>query len=92
MKQDKQDKRAGQQEERGYSILTMDHISYFLMGAAVGAVLMYVFDPIAGGRRRALAQDKVNKLKDDAIDYVERQGADLMNRAKGTVAESRNLM
>lgn len=35
-----------------------------LGGLALGALAMYIFDPVHGNRRRALVRDKINSMKD----------------------------
>src|SRR5262245_53945328 len=60
-----------------------------LAGAGVGAGIVYLFDPQAGRRRRALARDKVQSAfakGQDAFDVTRR---DMANRARGLVAEGR---
>jgi uncharacterized membrane protein len=60
-----------------------------LTGIALGAGLMYFFDPRQGGRRRALLRDQfvsVTSKLDDAMEMVAR---DLSNRTQGLMAETR---
>lgn len=63
-----------------------------LTGIAVGAGLMYLFDPNRGKRRRAMVRDQLvrswNQL-DDATDVALR---DLKNRAEGMAAEVRSRL
>ena len=55
-------------------------------GAAMGAGLMYLLDPEAGRRRRALARDKaVHSLKTGGKAAL-RTSRDLGNRTKGLIA------
>jgi uncharacterized membrane protein len=69
----------------------MSKRSSLLSGIGIGAVLMYVFDPDKGNRRRALMRDRlvhlVYKTK-DAFDKTER---DMKNRVRGLAAELSHL-
>jgi hypothetical protein len=61
----------------------------FLVGAALGAGLVYLLDPQSGRRRRALFRDKViraSHLTRDALDATTR---DALNRSRGVLAASR---
>jgi uncharacterized membrane protein len=61
-----------------------------IVGAGVGAGLMYLYDPQMGRRRRALTRDQFIRLShriDDAVDVTSR---DLTNRAVGLWAEMRS--
>jgi len=62
--------------------------SGWLIGAGVGAGLMYVLDPRQGRRRRALARDKLVSVLQRADDAIEGRAGDLANRARGIVAET----
>src|SRR5687767_2633542 len=55
----------------------------FLAGASLGAGLMYILDPQMGGRRRALARDKMVRLGHEAQDAARVVGTDLRNKAQG---------
>lgn len=59
---------------------------------ALGAGLMYVFDPIAGRRRRALARDKALHGYHEVSDQVSKVGRDLRNRAVGTMHDVRSRL
>jgi hypothetical protein len=63
-----------------------------LLGAGIGAGLMYVLDPRQGPRRRALARDKVVSAIGRADDALEATARDMANRARGVVARSRRLV
>jgi hypothetical protein len=55
-----------------------------VIGAGMGASLMYFFDPGMGRRRRALVRDQgvhLARRLDDAVDVTSR---DLTNRAAGS--------
>lgn len=64
----------------------------FLLGAALGAGLMYILDPERGGRRRALVRDKAVHFGHEIDDNVTGRARDLRNRARGAVAETRARM
>jgi uncharacterized membrane protein len=63
-----------------------------LTGAALGAAVMYIFDPDKGRRRRALLRDQLvsgaNHL-DDALEVIAR---DLVHRAQGVLANARSAV
>jgi uncharacterized membrane protein len=58
-----------------------------LTGAAIGAGLMYAFDPREGRRRRALFLDQLNHLGNCTADGLDKATRDLQNRIRGTLAE-----
>jgi hypothetical protein len=63
-----------------------------MIGAGVGAGLMYLYDPQMGRRRRALTRDRFIRLGhriDDSIDVTAR---DFTNRAVGLWAEMQSCM
>ncbi len=62
------------------------------IGAGVGALAMFIFDPDNGRRRRAIARDKVVHYGNEAVDAVEGAARDLRNRAQGVVAEARGAV
>jgi hypothetical protein len=57
--------------------------------AGVGAGLMYALDPVAGGRRRALAYDKSQRAWRQTTDLLGKAGRDFRHRSLGLVAETR---
>jgi hypothetical protein len=61
-----------------------------LVGMAMGAGLMYVFDPQAGRRRRALMRDKTYSWANDARELAEKKARHLGNQAQGVMAEARS--
>lgn len=63
-------------------------IGSFLCGMALGSLAMYILDPAEGRRRRALARDKMNRIKNDMASYSGKTARDLRNRAQGVVAEA----
>jgi osmotically-inducible protein OsmY len=64
-----------------------------LVGMALGAGLMYLFDPDRGRRRRALIRDQVvhraNGIE-ELRQSVTSQGRHLRNRARGAIVETRS--
>jgi gas vesicle protein len=62
------------------------------IGAGVGALAMFIFDPDNGRRRRALARDKVTHYGREAVDAVEGAARDLRNRAQGVAAEAKGVV
>jgi gas vesicle protein len=62
------------------------------IGAGVGALAMFIFDPDNGRRRRALARDKMVHYGKEAVDAVESAARDLRNRAQGVAAEARGAV
>jgi hypothetical protein len=58
------------------------------LGVGLGAGLMFLLDPQAGGRRRALARDKVLHLLKQGGEAARKTSRDLGNRARGVVAET----
>ncbi|MBI4524004.1 MAG: BON domain-containing protein [Deltaproteobacteria bacterium] len=63
-----------------------------IVGAAMGVVAMYVLDPEAGRRRRALARDKWIRFQRQTRDALEVAARDLKNRTEGMWAERRSLL
>jgi hypothetical protein len=55
----------------------------------IGALVMYYFDPVSGGRRRALLRDRMDHYRKEARHYADGAAKDLRNRAQGLVAEAR---
>jgi uncharacterized membrane protein len=62
-----------------------------LTGAALGAGVMYLLDPISGKRRRAFTRDKMTHLAKEADRVVGQTGHDLRNRYEGAVADAKGL-
>ena len=58
----------------------------------LGALLMYIFDPQMGRRRRALARDKVNRSAHKAREAVDVTARDFKNRIVGLAAETKSLI
>jgi len=60
-----------------------------LLGAGMGAGLMFLLDPHGGARRRSLIRDKFVSLGKSAADGVSRRRQDWINRMRGEVLEWR---
>ena len=60
----------------------------FTTGAAVGAGVMFLLDPIGGGRRRALIRDQMVRATHKTGDGLDALGRDAYNRARGIVSET----
>jgi hypothetical protein len=61
-----------------------------IVGLACGALLMFILDPVQGGRRRALVRDQLTRARNVAgrtIEGVSQQAAD---RSRGLAAEVRS--
>jgi hypothetical protein len=67
-------------------------VSMLLVGMALGAGLMYVFDPQGGRRRQALMRDKVSSWANDAQELAGKKARHLGNRARGVMAEARSMV
>lgn len=63
-----------------------------LGGIGTGALLMYLFDPNGGRRRRALVRDKAVGISNDVKDAITSKSADLRNRAKGVLHEAKGRL
>ncbi len=62
------------------------------LGAAAGALAMYVFDPVNGRRRRAYARERVARYARETVDAVESTAHDVRNRAQGVAAGARGAV
>ena len=63
-----------------------------LVGAGIGAAVVFILDPGRGGRRRALVRDKIvraSRLTRDGLDATAR---DMSNRARGIAARTRGRL
>ena len=60
-----------------------------LIGAGLGAALMFILDPARGGRRRALVRDKSLKVLRRGGEAIQERTEDIGNRLTGAVAELR---
>jgi len=63
-----------------------------LLGAAIGAGIMYLLDPDGGRRRRALLRDQIVSASHRTSDAVGATSRDVTNRARGVVAELRGRL
>lgn len=59
-------------------------------GAAAGAGLMYLLDPVAGRRRRVLMRDQMIRSARKSGAAIDVASRDLMNRVRGLLAETRS--
>ncbi|HEX9270980.1 MAG TPA: BON domain-containing protein [Candidatus Binatia bacterium] len=69
--------------------MNIKNLPTMLKATALGVLAMYIFDPVAGRRRRALARDKLVRLRKAAQEAARVTVRDLKNRTLGTVAEGR---
>src|SRR5947207_7770972 len=60
-----------------------------ILGAGLGAGLMFMFDPVRGARRRALVRDKFARAAHKTRDAYDATQRDLGNRVGGITAELR---
>lgn len=63
-----------------------------IAGTALGVMSMYVFDPLAGRRRRSLARDKLTRMRRKAQEAAGVTARDLKNRSLGLLAEGRSAI
>jgi hypothetical protein len=63
-----------------------------ITGAALGVCAMYVLDPDGGRRRRALARDKIIRLRTKTRRTAAVTARDVKNRAVGIAAEARGFI
>jgi Flp pilus assembly protein TadB len=62
----------------------------YVAGAfALGALAMYLLDPVQGNRRRALIRDKTYSAARKTRKMADAASTDVANRAKGMAAELR---
>jgi len=64
----------------------MSNFSKLLIGAGIGAGIMYILDPQVGNRRRSLARDKATRAWHKTEDAISALGKDIGNRAQGVYA------
>ena len=69
----------------------MNRALAILAGAGVGALMMYLFDPNGGNRRRAMIRDKAVGFANDAKDAFNKTTTDLSNRAQGMMHQAKSL-
>jgi hypothetical protein len=68
----------------------MGRIGTAVRSAAIGAGLMYLFDPERGRRRRARLRDQAVHLNRELVDMVDTAQRDFKHRAEGMVARVRS--
>lgn len=68
----------------------MNKLLAILSGVGLGALMMYLFDPQGGNRRRALIRDKAVGMSNDAKEAISGRAEDLSNRAKGLMHEAKS--
>lgn len=72
----------------GYSLGGASTGITLLAGIGIGAILMYIFDPDEGRRRRALLRDQIVSCMNETSDIVGKKSRDLRNRAQGVIAQT----
>ena len=65
----------------------MGKLSSLLWGAAIGAGLMYFYDPQNGNRRKAMIRDQAARMRNKGDEALDVAVSDLRNRVKGLLAE-----
>jgi BON domain len=69
--------------------MNIKNLPTVVKATTLGVLTMYIFDPVAGRRRRALARDRLRRFGKTAKEVAGVTSRDLKNRALGTVAEGR---
>lgn len=64
----------------------------FVIGALLGAGLMFLLDPDRGARRRSLIADKATSARLRAGERVEGRARHLRDRSRGLLAEARSRL
>jgi gas vesicle protein len=67
-------------------------LSYIVIGAAVGAAMMYFMDPIQGRRRRALFRDKAYSASVQTRKAIDARTHDFSNRAQGLRVKASRML
>src|SRR5919106_2366151 len=70
----------------------MNALFGIIAGTGLGSLAMYVFDPLAGKRRRAQARDQLIRLQTKAKEAAGVTARNLKNRTLGTLAEGRSAL
>ena len=70
----------------------MPPLSRVLLGALIGAGVMYLLDPVGGRRRRAVLRDQLVSAGHKTSDAVGATSRDVTNRARGVVADLRGRL
>lgn len=63
-----------------------------LGGVGAGMLLMYMFDPQQGRRRRALARDKAKSASNKTKKVIGKKSRDLRNRAQDVLIEAKKTL
>ena len=84
--------KVGKSYSDGKLLLNGESILSFIAGIGSGAAAMYFLDPDRGRRRRALIEDKVLHLKNEAGKTLGKKQRHLHNRAKGVWAETKKAV
>jgi len=63
-----------------------------LSSMAIGAALMYVFDPTMGGSRRRVAMNKASDLASQAGDYASQAGGYVKDQANNLASQAGDMM
>lgn len=71
---------------------TLGSTAGILAGIALGALAMYMLDPVQGNRRRALAKDKLYSARVHASKWANAKSRDLANRTKGVCAKASRIL
>lgn len=66
----------------------MSTVKNLLLGAGIGAGIMYILDPQLGNRRRSLARDKATRAWHKTGDAISTVGKDIGNRAQGVYSSA----
>jgi BON domain len=69
--------------------MNIKNLPNMLQATVLGAVAMYICDPVVGRRRRALARDKMVSLRKATQEAARITIRDLKNRTWGTITEGR---
>jgi hypothetical protein len=59
-----------------------------ILGALIGALMMFLFDPIHGAGRRAQLASRANGIRNDLAKTAAGRAEDLQNRAKARAIEA----
>jgi hypothetical protein len=69
--------------------MNIKNLPNMVKALVLGALAMYLFDPVLGRRRRALARDKLIRFGKSTQAVARMSLRDLKNRTLGTIAEGR---
>ena len=62
-------------------------LGWFVVGAAIGAGVMYLLDPDRGAGRRALVRDRALSMAHRTAGAVDGKSRHVVNRTRGLVAD-----